>query len=76
MPLYEYTCEACKQRSELLISGEQIPVCPNCGSEKMQKEFSTFSTNSEGAAGASAGSRSHAPGCGCCMSGQGACGLN
>jgi len=76
MPLYEYTCEACEERSEILVMGEQIPTCPNCGSEQMHKEFSTFATNTEGAAGSGATSHAHSPGCGCCMGPQGPCGLN
>ncbi|MGC9452978.1 MAG: FmdB family zinc ribbon protein [Oceanipulchritudo sp.] len=74
MPLYEYTCEKCHERSELLITGEQKPVCPKCGSERMHKEYSTFATSSEGSASSASG-HSHSPGCGCCMPG-GACGLN
>jgi len=75
MPLYEYTCESCNERAELLIMGEQKPVCPKCGSTQMHKEFSTFATNSEGARSSSS-SHSHKPGCGCCMGPQGSCGLN
>ena len=75
MPLYEYTCEQCHERSELLIQGRQEPVCPKCGSREMHKEFSTFATHSEGGKGSGASAHSHSPGCGCCMPG-GACGLN
>lgn len=76
MPLYEYTCQDCHERSELLVMGEQKPVCPKCGGEHLHKEFSTFATNSEGAAGSSSSGHSHSPGCGCCMGPQGSCGLN
>lgn len=76
MPLYEYTCEECHERSELLIMGEQEPVCPQCGSKHMHKEFSTFSTSGEAGGSSSSSAAAHAPGCGCCMGPQGACGLN
>ena len=77
MPLYEYTCENCEERSELLIMGEQKPVCPKCGSEHLHKEFSTFATSAEGRPTASAsGGPAHSPGCGCCRGPQGSCGLN
>jgi len=76
MPLYEYTCEQCHERSELLIQGQQKPVCPKCGSADMHKEFSTFATHSEGGKGAGASAHTHSPGCGCCMGPGGACGLN
>jgi len=75
MPLFEYTCEDCQERSELLIMGEQEPVCPKCGGERLQKEFSTFATQGDGAS-ASTSSHAHSPGCGCCMGPQGSCGLN
>lgn len=75
MPLYEYTCESCHERSELLIVGEQKPVCPKCGSEQLHKEFSTFATHSESGKGAGASGHTHSAGCGCCM-GPGGCGLN
>lgn len=76
MPLYEYTCEECHQRSELLINGQTEPECPECGSKKMHKEFSTFATSGESHGGPAGGGHRHSPGCGCCMGPQGACGLN
>ncbi|HKJ90307.1 MAG TPA: zinc ribbon domain-containing protein [Oceanipulchritudo sp.] len=76
MPLYEYTCEDCHERSELLINGAAEPECPKCGSDQLQKEFSTFSTSGETGAERAPAAAAHAPGCGCCMGPQGACGLN
>jgi putative FmdB family regulatory protein len=77
MPLYEYTCEDCQERSELLIMGETEPVCPRCGSKRLHKEFSTFAAHGGDTRAAGAGAaHSHSPGCGCCMGPQGACGLN
>jgi putative FmdB family regulatory protein len=75
MPLFEFTCEACHERSELLVTGEQKPACPKCGGEKLRKEFSTFATQSEGGASGSH-SHSHGSGCGCCRGPQVPCGLN
>lgn len=37
MPLYDYRCRACHRDSELLIKGESTPLCPHCGSQKMDK---------------------------------------
>ena len=73
MPLYEYTCEDCHERAELLINSRTEPVCPKCGSKRMHKEFSTFSTTGEGGSASVASAES--PGC-CCMGPQGSCGLN
>jgi putative FmdB family regulatory protein len=77
MPLYEYTCEECHERSELLIMGGREPACPKCGSKDMHKEFSTFAAHGgEPRGSGSAAGHSHSPGCGCCMGPQGTCGLN
>ena len=43
MPLFEYVCRRCGEISELLVSGSQTPVCPNCGSKKLEKQLSSFS---------------------------------
>ena len=42
MPIFEYTCKACTHRFETLVRGSQAPVCPDCGSRKLQKELSVF----------------------------------
>ena len=31
MPLYEYSCQKCSRKIELLIRGDEKPVCPQCG---------------------------------------------
>ena len=43
MPLYEYDCESCGQRSELLVrrKGQRV-ACPHCGSRKLTRLLSTF----------------------------------
>ena len=41
MPLYEYHCRSCDSNVELLIrNAEEKPTCPECGSKKLEKEFS------------------------------------
>ena len=40
MPLYEYVCDDCHQPAELLIRGNEKPVCPQCGSQRLEKKFS------------------------------------
>ena len=46
MPIYEYTCESCKQQVELLIRADDTPQCPECGSEKLEKQFSVPAAHS------------------------------
>jgi putative FmdB family regulatory protein len=49
MPLYEYVCEACGQRSEVLqrLGAEPLSVCPAC-SGKLRKLFSAPSFQFKG----------------------------
>jgi putative FmdB family regulatory protein len=43
MPLYAYACEACNAEFELLVRANDAPVCPTCGSEKLQRQISRIS---------------------------------
>ncbi|MBX9791676.1 MAG: zinc ribbon domain-containing protein [Pirellulales bacterium] len=40
MPLYEYVCDDCHRPAELLIRGNEKPICPECGSKHLSKQFS------------------------------------
>lgn len=51
MPLYEYICQTCHQRVELLIRGEEPPICPECGGEKLAKELSVPAGHVSGSRG-------------------------
>lgn len=46
MPLYEYRCEKCKKKFELLrkVSDTTPVTCPNCGDTEIKKKASTFVT--------------------------------
>ena len=55
MPLYEYSCQKCSRKIELLIRGDEKPVCPHCQSTKLTKLLSVVSghvSNSGGDSGA------------------------
>ena len=43
MPLYEYQCDACGARFELIrkFSDPPVTVCPTCGEEKVRKLISS-----------------------------------
>lgn len=67
MPIYEYRCEECDQAFEKLVRAfRETATCPGCGSDKVERRFSTFAMS-----GASGGSPSSGGGCGC---GRGGCG--
>ena len=43
MPLMEYECGKCTNRFEILVGvsmDNEKPVCPECGSKKVEKLFS------------------------------------
>ena len=39
MPIYEYECQSCKERLEMIqkISDPPLRVCPSCGAEALNK---------------------------------------
>jgi putative FmdB family regulatory protein len=52
MPIYEYTCTACRHRFSVLQrmgEGNEQLVCEKCGAPKPVKQFSTFAAGSGGA---------------------------
>ncbi len=64
MPIYEYRCEECNHRFEIIqrlgASSDGLS-CPGCGAPRLEKVFSTF------AAAATQGSTAEAPSVGCCQ---------
>lgn len=77
MPMYEYGCQACNTRFDLLRRMNQDDAgitCPRCESGRVQRRLSTFAAHSKDAAGVSAAASAPAPvasGGGCC---GGSCG--
>ena len=69
MPLYEYSCENCSRKVELLIRGDEKPECPHCHSTKLTKLLSVVSGHVS-----NGGERSGpAEGCGRPQCGMGGC---
>jgi len=64
MPLYEYRCNDCDHRFEVLQhlnAGTEELLCPQCGGETLEKLFSTFAASAQSSAG-----KGMAPAGGCC----------
>jgi putative FmdB family regulatory protein len=40
MPIYEYSCQECDDDFEELVRGEEVPVCPSCGTENIERQMS------------------------------------
>jgi putative FmdB family regulatory protein len=57
MPIYEYTCNTCKEIFALLkwAEDDKDTMCPKCGSKNLKKLVSSFSCSSSGDSGSSSG---------------------
>ncbi len=44
MPIYEYKCQGCKKKFSVLILSKSgnMPVCPDCGRNNVERLMSTF----------------------------------
>lgn len=73
MPIYEFHCAKCDTDSEVLVrsSDWKGTQCPNCGSTRLEKKFSTFAANGSGAGEPmSCGTGQGGGGCCACASGR------
>ncbi|MDA8082463.1 MAG: zinc ribbon domain-containing protein [Nitrospiraceae bacterium] len=68
MPIYEYTCNACKEAFEKLVFSTTVVVCPACASPDVRKKMSTFGMG--GGEKPSAGPSRSGAGCGSCSKGS------
>ena len=77
MPIYEYCCEACDNKFETLVRGNDVPVCPQCGSsENLKKLLSACGFVSKGAGGETVSASAGSSGCsGCASTGCASCGI-
>ncbi len=48
MPIYEYSCNACKHQFEALVRKDDTPTCAKCGSADLERLLSLPAVNSEG----------------------------
>ena len=77
MPIYEYICENCRHKFQILIRGKESPACPKCHGQKLNKLFSTFSALSSSKKASACESRTPycpqgaCPGGGTCPMGMG-----
>ncbi|RKX31965.1 MAG: zinc ribbon domain-containing protein [Verrucomicrobia bacterium] len=61
MPLFEFTCRMCGKRFELLLrSRSEKARCPECGSTRVERQFSGFFSRVSGNQG---GASSPCSGC-------------
>ena len=46
MPLYDYECKACRHIFETLVRTGSTPECPECHSQDLERQLSTFTMTS------------------------------
>ncbi|MBL8814677.1 MAG: zinc ribbon domain-containing protein [Planctomyces sp.] len=71
MPMFEFACEKCEKEFEMLVDRNESPVCPHCGSTRLEKLMSVSSGRVAGSKALPIASScpppSHGPcGPGCC----------
>ena len=50
MPLYNYRCIACDNAFEALVRSSEVPTCPSCGSENLERQLSYLAPDGKSAA--------------------------
>ena len=74
MPVFEYVCKCCDNKFETLVMSSQEEInCNDCGSEDIEKQFSSFTSNNDSGDFGSDASDLPSGGGGCCGGGC-ACG--
>lgn len=71
MPIYEFHCASCEQDSEVLVRSTDWrgTKCPHCGSNRLDKKFSTFASAVAGESAAPA-CTGQPKSCGMCGTGK------
>jgi putative FmdB family regulatory protein len=47
MPIFEFTCRGCHHQFEDLVRPGDVPACPACGSQDLERRLSLFAAKSE-----------------------------
>lgn len=46
MPIFEYRCHTCGEEFESLVRGADVPSCPACGGETLERLLTSFAVSS------------------------------
>lgn len=46
MPIFEYRCSSCGEEFESLVRGADVPTCPGCGGEDLERLLTSFAVSS------------------------------
>jgi len=58
MPIYEFRCEPCDRKFDVLFRSadeRRKPKCPTCGKSRVRKLFSAFAMSGSGSSGKGGG---------------------
>jgi len=47
MPLHSYRCTGCGSEFETLVRGDDVPVCPKCGSQALDRLLGTLAPDAK-----------------------------
>jgi len=75
MPIFEYRCEACGHKFEAILFGAQTPECPQCHTQKLEKQLSTFAVSKSGGSASAAAAAADCGQASCCRM-NGGCDFN
>ena len=39
MPIFDYSCNGCSHEFEALVRGSNVPSCPQCGSQDLERKL-------------------------------------
>lgn len=68
MPIYEYFCDTCDKKFEMLVMGKETPKCPDCGKADIRRLMSACGFISKGSGGETVSASAGNSGCGPCSS--------
>lgn len=49
MPIYDYRCKHCNKTFDLLVRSDTVPLCPECGSQQLEKLVSVLASHGKSA---------------------------
>jgi len=76
MPIYEYTCEKCNNKFEIIVMAKDRPACSACGSVKVKRLMSACGFVSKGGGGETVNRSASASSCtGCSATSCSSCGV-
>jgi putative FmdB family regulatory protein len=71
MPIYAYACADCAHEFETLVRSNESPACPECGSERLDRQISLIAKPASGDAAPACAAMEGGEPCGGCPAFEG-----